>query len=111
MAYQQIELDTNSGKYSTTSTSKMLFQYTRLIYGLVSASVFLDDILISAANRKAHVERLKKVLQLLSDVGFKLSSERCEFFAKRIKYLSHIIDKDGLHVDPGKLQEIQRIPY
>ncbi|XP_065356388.1 uncharacterized protein LOC135950789 [Calliphora vicina] len=94
MAYQQIQLDEQSRKYTTISTSKGLFQYTRLIYGLASAPtifqrimdsvlagldgvvVFLDDILISAPNRKLHVERLKRVLNILNAAGFKLASEK-----------------------------------
>lgn len=37
MVYQQIELGEEFRKYTTLSTSKDLFQYTRLIYGLASA--------------------------------------------------------------------------
>ncbi|XP_065361993.1 uncharacterized protein LOC135955568 [Calliphora vicina] len=127
MAYQQIELDQDSRKYTTISTSKGLFQYTRLIYGLASAPaifqkimdsllagldgvvVFIDDILISAPNRELHVERVERVLRLLSEVGFKLSAEKCEFFCKKIKYLGHIIDKDGLHVDPEKVKSLENL--
>ena len=97
MAHQQVTLSQESRKYTTISTSKSLFQYTRLIYGLASAPaifqrimdtllvglygvvVFLDDILISAPNRKLHIQRLEKVLKILKDAGFKLSAENSIF--------------------------------
>ncbi|XP_037811309.1 uncharacterized protein K02A2.6-like [Lucilia sericata] len=129
MAYQQIELDEESRKFTTISTSKGLFQYTRLIYGLASAPaifqrimdsllaglegvvVFLNDILISAPNRKLHCERLERVLTVFRDAGFKLSPEKCEFFRKEIKYLGHVIDKNGLRMNPEKVRNITEIPY
>lgn len=129
MAYQQIELEDESRKYTTISTSKGLFQYTRLIYGLASAPaifqrimdtllaglegvvVFLDDILISASSRELHVRRLENVLKILNDAGFKLSPDKCEFFCKKIKYLGHVIDKNGLHMNPEKITDISNIPY
>lgn len=129
MAYQQIVLDQESRKYTTISTSKGLFQYTRLIYGLASAPaifqrimdtlltgldgvvVFLDDILISASTRKLHVQRLENVLSILRNAGFKLSSDKCDFFCTKIKYLGHVIDKNGLHMNPEKVGDIANIPY
>ena len=70
--------------------------------------VFLDDILISAPNRRLHIQRLEIKL---NDAEFKLSAEKCEFFSKRIQYLDHIIDKSGLHMNPEKIKEISNIPY
>lgn len=101
MAYQQIPLDESSKKLTTISTSKGLFQYTRLIYGLASAPaifqrimdsllmslegvvVFLDDILITAPNRKKHIERIEQVLQILQNAGLKLSLSKCEFLLRK----------------------------
>ncbi|XP_036343688.1 uncharacterized protein K02A2.6-like, partial [Rhagoletis pomonella] len=129
MAYQQIPLDEVSKKLTTISTPKGLFQYTRLIYGLASAPaifqkimesllmnlqgtvVFLDDILITAPNRKTHIERVEKVLQVLEKSGFKLALNKCEFFAKEITYLGHVIDTHGLHTNPDKVKEIDKIQY
>lgn len=55
-----------------------------LLAGLDGVVVFLDDILISAPNRKVHNERLERVLSILTDVGFKLSPVKCEFFVKKL---------------------------
>lgn len=129
MAYQQIELNDESKKFTTISTSKGLFQYTRLIYGLASAPaifqrimdsllagldgvvVFLDDVLITAPNREQHVQRLSKVLNILRDSGFKLSRDKCDFFCDKIHYLGHVIDRNGLHMNHEKVIDIQQIKY
>lgn len=128
-AYQQIALDKESRKLTTISTSKGLFQYTRLIYGLASAPaifqkimdsvlmglegvvVFLDDILITAPNRKGLLDRVDRVLKLLSNAGFKLSKDKCEFFCKSITYLGHVIDSRGLHMNPEKVKDIMEMKH
>ncbi|XP_037930007.1 uncharacterized protein K02A2.6-like [Teleopsis dalmanni] len=129
MAYQQMELDEDSRKLTTISTTKGLFQYKRLVYGLASAPaifqkimenlllkiegvvVFIDDILITAGNRVEHVKRVKQVLSVLQDAGFSLSLEKCNFFCKKVEYLGHIIDKEGLHTNPEKIKMIKDIAY
>ncbi|XP_055913663.1 uncharacterized protein LOC129947217 [Eupeodes corollae] len=127
MAYQQLVLDDESRKLTTISTTKGLFRYTRLVYGLASAPavfqkmmdsllmgikgvvVFLDDILITAPNRKLHIEKVKNVLKILQDAGLKLNKDKCTFLAKSINYLGHVIDKSGLKTCPNKIKTIQEI--
>ncbi|XP_036340257.1 uncharacterized protein K02A2.6-like [Rhagoletis pomonella] len=129
MAYQQIELEPASRKLTTIATTRGLFQYTRLIYGLSSTPaifqklmegllmhlegvvVFLDDILITAPNRKLHMGRVESVLNILQKAGLKLAKEKCSFFSSSVEYLGHIIDKHGLHTNPKKVREIENIAY
>lgn len=81
-----------------------------LLLGVRGVVVFLDDILISAPERKTHIKRLEEVLTILSKAGLKLASQKCEFFCKEIKYLGHVINKDGLHTNPDKVNEIKKLP-
>ena len=64
-----------------------------LLTGLDGVVVFLDDILISAPNKKLHIKRLERVLNILDDTGFKLSADKYEFFSKRIGCLDHKLTK------------------
>ena len=34
--------------------------------------------------------------------GVTLSTQKCEFVKERLKFLRHIISKDGVRADPGK---------
>ena len=38
-----------------------------------------------------------------------LNLKKCEFNKSRIKFLGHIIDKDGIHVDPDKVEAVLKM--
>ena len=127
-AYQQILLDDRSVELTTISTHKGLFQYTRLPFGITSAPAhfqkvmetvlqgsedcvsFYDDILIGGKNVEKHVENLRKVLTKLSEAGFKIKREKCNFFVDEICYLGYKINKDGLHTTEEKIAAIRDAP-
>jgi hypothetical protein len=67
--------------------------------------VFIDDILIYSQNEQEHEEHLRKVLQRLRDCQHaKLS--KCEFWINKVLFLGHIINREGLAVDPKKVTTI-----
>jgi hypothetical protein len=61
--------------------------------------VFIDDILVYSQNEQEHEEHLRKVLQRIRDC-------QCEFWISEILFLGHIINRDGLAVDPKKVAAI-----
>ena len=69
--------------------------------------VYLDDIIIYGKDEKEHNDRLKVVLQRLTEAGLKLSREKCVFNASSVSYLGHIVDKNGVHTDPDKIQKVK----
>ena len=127
-AYLQYPLHPESRKYTTINTSLGLMRYTRLPFGVSSAPaiyqrvmdsmlrevpgvcVYLDDILISGANDKEHLERLNSVLEVLSSRGLRLSKEKCSFSQSSVQYLGHVIDKNGLHPLADKIKAISAAP-
>ena len=72
--------------------------------------VYLDDILISGANDKEHLERLNSVLEVLSSRGLRLSKEKCSFSQTSVQYLGHVVDKNGLHPLAAKIKAISAAP-
>lgn len=44
------------------------------------------------------------------NAGFRLNMDKCIFFQEKIKYLGHVIDKDGLHKDADKVKAITEAP-
>ena len=127
-AYQQIELDEASKKFTTINTSRGLFQYNRLPFGIASApsifqrametllrdipgvSVYLDDILVSGRNIQDHLINLQNVLDRLQSAGLTLKREKCAFALESVEYLGHIIDRNGLRPSPNKLKAINEVP-
>ena len=45
-----------------------------------------------------------KYLSALQDNGLYANKEKCSFGMQSIKYLGYVIDTEGVHVDPEKIQ-------
>ncbi|GJS83798.1 putative reverse transcriptase domain-containing protein [Tanacetum coccineum] len=69
--------------------------------------VFIDDILIYSKNKKEHEEHLKAVLELLKKEKLYAKFSKCEFWIPKVQFLSHVIDSQGIHVDPAKIKSIK----
>jgi hypothetical protein len=67
---------------------------------------FIDDILIYSKNEEEHAEHLRIVLQHLRDHKLYATFSKCEFWLDSVKFLGHTISKDGISVDPSKVQEV-----
>jgi hypothetical protein len=68
--------------------------------------VFIDDILVYSQNEQEHEEHLRKVLQRLWDCQLYAKLSKCEFWISEVLFLGHIINRDGLAVDPKKVAVI-----
>ena len=72
--------------------------------------VFLDDILVYYKNEEEHKEHLRLTLQLLREHQLYAKLSKCDFYRDRIQYLGHIISKEGISVDPDKIEAIMNWP-
>jgi hypothetical protein len=68
--------------------------------------VFIDDIPIYSQSKEEHVNHLKMVLQRLQERQLYAKLSKCEFWIHEILLLDHIINRDGLVVDPKKVADI-----
>ncbi|KAD4180372.1 hypothetical protein E3N88_28963 [Mikania micrantha] len=69
--------------------------------------VFIDDILIYSKSEQEHEDHLKKVLELLREEQLYAKFSKCEFWLKEVHFLGHVINRDGIHVDPAKIEAIK----
>ncbi|GJY26048.1 putative reverse transcriptase domain-containing protein [Tanacetum coccineum] len=69
--------------------------------------VFIDDILIYSNNKKEHEEHLKLILRSLKREELYAKFSKCEFWLSKVKFLGHVIDSEGIHVDPDKIESIK----
>ena len=53
---------------------------------------------------------LEDTLQRFIKSGLKLKLSKCAFACEAVKCLGHVIDAEGLHVDPDKVSAITSIP-
>jgi hypothetical protein len=68
--------------------------------------LFIDDILVYSQNEQEHEEHLRKVLQRLRDCQLYAKLCKCEFWISEALFLGHVINRDGLAVDPKKVAAI-----
>jgi hypothetical protein len=113
--YHQLRIRPSDIPKTTFITKYGLYEFTVMSFGLTNApaffmnlmnNVFMDylnkfvvlfiyDILIYSQSEEEHVNHLKMVLQRLR-----------EFWINEVLFLGHIINKDGLAVDPKKVADI-----
>ncbi|GJW68407.1 putative reverse transcriptase domain-containing protein [Tanacetum coccineum] len=69
--------------------------------------VFIDDILIYLKNKQEHEEHLKLILELLKKEELYAKFSKYEFWIPKVQFLGHVINSEGIHVDPAKIESIK----
>lgn len=72
--------------------------------------VFFDDILVYSKTTDAHFEHLKKVFHLLQAHELKVKIEKCQFGKQQAQYRGHLFSKQGVAVDPSKIEAMVSWP-
>ncbi|KAL0548768.1 hypothetical protein IC582_013238 [Cucumis melo] len=66
--------------------------------------VFIDDILVYSKIEAEHDEHLRMVLETLRANKLYAKFSKCEFWLKQVSFLGHVVSKDGVSVDPAKIE-------
>ncbi|GJU00101.1 putative reverse transcriptase domain-containing protein [Tanacetum coccineum] len=69
--------------------------------------VFIDYILIYSRNKEEYVNHLRIILELLKKEKLYAKFSKCDFWIRIVQFLRHLIDSQGLHVDPAKIEAIK----
>ena len=93
------------------SSAPELFQQrmSRILERLEGVVVLMDDVLDFGSTKEEHDTRLMKVLKRLEEVGATLNRAKCEISRPTIKFLGHILDKQGIQADPEKTSAIMKM--
>ena len=129
--YWQVELDDDSIPMTAFTVGPLSFyECVRMLFGLTNAPatfqrlmesclgelhlnwciIYLDDIIIHSRTLEEHIVRLRGVFERLRTTGLKLKPSKCTFFKDQIAYLGHIVSKQGIEVDPKKVEVIRKWP-
>ncbi|GKA06778.1 putative reverse transcriptase domain-containing protein [Tanacetum coccineum] len=69
--------------------------------------VFIDDILIYSKIKEDHEEHLKIILWLLKKEKLYAKFSKWDFWLDSVQFLGHVIDSEGVNVDPSKIKAIK----
>ncbi|KAJ9547521.1 hypothetical protein OSB04_020064 [Centaurea solstitialis] len=70
--------------------------------------VFIDDILIYSQSKEDHEHHLRLILELLKAEKLYAKFSKCEFWIREVHFLGHVVNKEGIHVDPAKIEAIKK---
>ena len=128
--YWQIGMEERDIEKTAFITHKGLYEFTAMQFGLTNAPatfqrtmqvilgdlfytkapVYIDDIIIHSKTFEDHIRDIEEVFQKLRKAKLKLGPEKCHFGFKEIKFLGHIIGKDGIKTDPAKIEKVKNYP-
>ncbi|KAJ0883873.1 putative nucleotidyltransferase, Ribonuclease H [Helianthus annuus] len=72
--------------------------------------VFIDDILIYSKSQEEHERHLRLILELLRNEKLYAKFSKCDFWLREVHFLGHVVNKDGIHVNPAKIDSIKNWP-
>ncbi|GJV19948.1 reverse transcriptase domain-containing protein [Tanacetum coccineum] len=70
--------------------------------------MFIDDILIYSKIKEDHAVHLGLVLELLRKEKLYAKFPKCEFWLQEVHFLGHVVNPNGIHVDPSKIEANQK---
>lgn len=82
----------------------------QVLRGLDFCYVYIDDILVASASPEEHQQHLRLVFERLTHHGLIINPQKCVFGAACVHFLGHLVDNDGIHPLPSKVQVIVDFP-
>ncbi len=127
--FNQIRLEEESRPLTAFSYGSNRYQFKKLVMGHRNSSsqfarcmlmlfnrvpfnalvCFIDDVLIGSLTQEEHIRRLRFVLAKLSWGNLKISPSKTQLFRKEVKFLGHIVNREGLQVDPIRTEAILQL--
>nr|GEY16114.1 reverse transcriptase domain-containing protein [Tanacetum cinerariifolium] len=95
--YHQLQIREEDIPITAFRTRYGHFEFQVMPFGLTNAPT----------NKEDHEEHLKTTLELLKNEKLYAKFSKCDFWLESVHFLGHVIDSDGVHVDPAKVEAIQ----
>ena len=126
--FWQVEMKAEDREKTAFSTRQGLFEFLVMPFGLSNSPstfsrlmakvlqgmsmsevlVYMDDILVHNKTFSETLRVLREVFLRLRKSGLKLKPKKCQLFRQSVKYLGHVIDRQGVRCDPDKIAVIEK---
>eukprot|EP00253_Pinus_taeda_P016796 PITA_16796 len=73
--------------------------------------IYLDDLTAFSKSDQEHLRHLRQVFLICRKYGISLNPKKSLFGLEEGKLLGHIISKDGIRIDPDRIQAILQVPH
>ena len=79
----------------------------KVLNGLRSVKIFMDDIIVFTKTKEEHLGVLDQLLGRLCAAGLTFKPDKVTLLASEVRYLGHVISAEGTRPDERKLENIQ----
>eukprot|EP00253_Pinus_taeda_P007815 PITA_07815 len=129
--FNQILVHPDDRDKTTFTTPWGTFKYVKMLFGLKNAGatfqramdiafskeihdflvIYLDDLKPFSKSDQDHLKHLRQIFTTCRKYGISLNPKKSLFDLEEGKLLGHIISKDGIRIDPDRIQAIQQMPH
>lgn len=69
---------------------------------------YIDDFFVVSRNQEKHKNHFKILFQRLRDYGLIINVPKCQIAQPEVRFLGHLINKDGIKLLPEKVEPLPR---
>ena len=124
--YNQVLVHLEDQEKTTFTTPWGTFMYVKMPFGLMNAGaifqremdisfvdelgrfivIYLDDVTVYSQSSEEHLQHLRRMFEKCKKFGISLNPNKSLFGLEEGKLLGHIISKDGIKIDPSRIEAI-----
>nr|GEV80899.1 retrotransposon protein, putative, Ty3-gypsy subclass [Tanacetum cinerariifolium] len=103
--YHQLCVRKNDIPITAFRTRSGLYEFQVMPFGLTNAPALFMDLM--NRNKEEREEHLRIILELLQNEMMYAKFFKCESWLDSVKFLGHVINSQGVYVDPAKVEAIK----
>jgi hypothetical protein len=127
--YNQISMNEQDKEKTTFTTPWGKFMYDKMPFGLMNAGstfqrtmdidfigerdkfivIYLDDLMVFSKSDEENLVHLKQTFKKCRRFGLPLNPKKSHFVMQEGKILGHIVSRDGINIDPKRVEAIDTI--